>query len=568
MPTAGEMRARHAERMVKNYKQSHAAVGYERISRHEGEHCQSCTMYRGLNKCTAVVAPIYPKGWCELYEVKQQRANGGRIGFAEGGSVEGPEAWGAVPVKTGEGPESWGATPVQAEKPGLIQKALEPITSYPATYMQMNREAREQMGHGVEQLASPQGALDVAKGMGNVALGGINYASSPISAGLRTVVGKPLEENLGIPKEYSEFAAGLALPGIGMTRAPKIAEAAVPTADAIRDAAVAAYKAPEVAALKFKPDALSKFGTEATDFLTSEGFDPLLSPKTFGLLQKATQVPNGAAFATAQNVQTLRRMLGKAAETPDKTERTAAQIAQRRLDDFMANIPADAVIEGDANAASKILGEARGNYAASARSGQLSEAVDKAERQVAKAGIGGNLENATRQQVDRILNSKAARGFSSEERQALEDYVSGTFTRNSLRVATKVLGGDNPLMAAIHGALAFPTSGVSLAAPLTGFALKKINNAVSARELGRLDELLRSRSPLARQAERAIKGWAEAGGRLELNHSAQNATRMAVAAEFLSNRLKAVGINSDLKELMSPFQGTVPGRADDEQQSP
>ena len=46
----------------------------------------------------------------------------------------------------------------------------------------------------------------------------MGFAASPIQAGLRTVVGKPLEENIGIPKEYSEFAAGLAIPGYGLTR--------------------------------------------------------------------------------------------------------------------------------------------------------------------------------------------------------------------------------------------------------------------------------------------------------------------------------------------------------------
>ena len=35
---------------------------------------------------------------------------------------------------------------------GLARKTFEPITSYPATYSQMNQEAREQIGHGVEQL--------------------------------------------------------------------------------------------------------------------------------------------------------------------------------------------------------------------------------------------------------------------------------------------------------------------------------------------------------------------------------------------------------------------------------
>lgn len=118
--------------------------------------------------------------------------------------------------------DDWAQPGQEAENPSVLSKALEPITSYPETYMQMNREAREQIGRGVEQLSNPSGAWDVAKGAGNVALGGLGYVTSPISAGLRTIVGKPIEEATGIPKEYSEFAASLALPGIGMTRVPAV----------------------------------------------------------------------------------------------------------------------------------------------------------------------------------------------------------------------------------------------------------------------------------------------------------------------------------------------------------
>ena len=462
-----------------------------------------------------------------------------------------------------------GFVPETAAKPAVtpLAKAFEPITSYPATYSEMNKEAREQVGHGIGQLTDPKSGWDVAKGAGNVALGTVNYVGSPINAGLRTVVGKPLEENIGVPKEYSEFAAGLAIPGIGLTRAAKTAST-VPSSKKLYDAATAAYEAPEVAALKMHPKTMTFFGEDAAAALKTQGYDPLLAPKTFGLLEKATVAPDGSQFVTANNVQTIRRMLGKAAESPDKTERAAAQIAQRKLDDFMANIPRNAVLEGDATAASKILQDARGNYAAASRSDRFQNALELAEKQAARAGVGGNWENATRQRITSILNSPAkSRGLSSVEKSALEDYVQGTFTRNSLRVATKVLGGDNPLMAAIHAGFAYSTYGVSLAAPLTGFALKKINNAISAKELIRLDELLRSRSPLAKETSQAITNWTQAGGALTQQPTTQNATRFFAASQFLGNKFESVGVSADIQKLMEPFQGpgAVPAAAQPEQ---
>lgn len=459
------------------------------------------------------------------------------------------------------------AQPAMTAQQRYLQHAVEPITSYPATYSEMNKEAREQVGHGIGQLSHPESAWDVAKGAGNVAFGTVNYVGSPLNAALRTVVGKPLEENVGVPKEYSEFAAGLAIPGVGLTRVAKTASA-VPSSKKLYDAATAAYNAPEVAALKMHPQAMTFFGEETAAALKTQGYDPLLAPKTFGLLEKATVVPEGSQFGTANNVQTIRRMLGKAAESPDKTERAAAQIAQHKLDDFMANIPQNAVLEGDAAAASKTLQDARGNYAAASRSDRFQNALELAEKQAARAGVGGNWENATRQRITSILNSPAkSRGLSSAEKSALEDYVQGTFTRNSLRVATKVMGGDNPLMAAIHAGFAYSTYGASLAAPLTGFALKKINNAISAKELTKIDELLRSRSPLAKETEKAISNWTQAGGALTNQPTTQNATRFFAASQLLGDKFKTVGVNADIQKLMEPFQGpgTVPAAAQPEQ---
>lgn len=342
-----------------------------------------------------------------------------------------------------------------------------------------------------------------------------------------------------------------------------------PTVQDLQSVASSAYRAPEVAALKLKPQALTDIGSGISSHLANEGYDPLLAPKTFGLLEKSAKPPDEeGAFATAQNIQTLRRMLGKAAESPDKTERSAAQIAQRRLDDMMAKIPPQHVLEGDAQAASNILGQARGNYAAASRSERLSEALARAEKQAQRAGVGGNLENATRQRITEILNSpNKRRGFSKDEISALDDYVAGNFTRNSLRVATKVLGGDNPLMAVIHTGLAWSTSGLSLAAPLTGYALKRINNAISARQLDRIDEMIRTRSPAGKEFEKAISDWSRAAGSMATSPTAVSANKFLSAAKMLGNRFMANGIPTDVRQLAIPFQAAGTAGAEESEQN-
>jgi hypothetical protein len=106
------------------------------------------------------------------------------------------------------------------------------ILSYPEVYAKINREARDQMWSGIKQSGEALGersddpkergasALKFAGGITNTLFGGANYAASPISAALRTIVGNPLEANFGIPREYTEFATALALPWLRLPKGP------------------------------------------------------------------------------------------------------------------------------------------------------------------------------------------------------------------------------------------------------------------------------------------------------------------------------------------------------------
>jgi hypothetical protein len=146
---------------------------------------------------------------------------------------------GATLRRTSEGyPYLQGSEAPESGSKGIIEKAIEPITSYPETYGQMRREAQEQMGRGVEQISGAfekpslsEGAWEAAKGAANIGFGGLGFTASPISAAYRTLLGKPIEEITGVPKEYTEFAASLATPGVGFTKIPsfKVSPPRIPT---------------------------------------------------------------------------------------------------------------------------------------------------------------------------------------------------------------------------------------------------------------------------------------------------------------------------------------------------
>lgn len=129
-----------------------------------------------------------------------------------------------------------------AEKPakGIVEQAVEPITSYPRTVGEMSASGLNRMYEGGGQVLSgarsaisptPEGMspadqagagpVSIAKGLGNIGIGAFETVASPFNALLRTVAGTPIQNTTGIPKEYTEFGLALATPGIGLTRLPK-----------------------------------------------------------------------------------------------------------------------------------------------------------------------------------------------------------------------------------------------------------------------------------------------------------------------------------------------------------
>lgn len=142
----------------------------------------------------------------------------------------------------------------ERQKLSPAERALSPITGYPETYQRMNKEARDMVSSGVSQMMHPDsltdpgahGISDVLTGAGKAALGGIGYVASPVTAAYRSVVGQPVEDVTGIPREYTEFAAQLATPGIGFARAgavkPGVATEVLPAATEGQQVAQAAER--------------------------------------------------------------------------------------------------------------------------------------------------------------------------------------------------------------------------------------------------------------------------------------------------------------------------------------
>lgn len=205
----------------------------------------------------------------------------------------------------GEEPADHGLS--ERQKLSAAAKALSPITSYPETYERMNRESRDLVSSGAEQftkglgnakVASLDGLGDAVIGAGKVAIGGLGYVASPINAAYRSIIGQPVEDVTGIPREYTEFATQLATPGIGLTGAVR-----APAPNLPRPAV--APVAPETSGIVAAADRVSQVAPETVNVPRAFASDNMAVQRTAQGVRNLPIVGNAIPRATGEMADQL-----------------------------------------------------------------------------------------------------------------------------------------------------------------------------------------------------------------------------------------------------------------------
>lgn len=247
----------------------------------------------------------------------------------------------------------------------------------------------------------------------------------------------------GVASALTRAASGAA----GMfSRQPKI-----PTAEDVRQGAQAAYGAADSAGVIVRPEAVSRLRDNMQRNLAEFGYAPEINPGVSGVLNNLAR--NEGQNVTLKGLETLRRTANNLGASIEPSTRKIGQRLKGEIDGFIDDLKPGDVLAGDSRAAVDAMKEARSLWQRSSKAEALAEALGKAELRAASTGSGGNVDNATRQNVRRLLESR--RDWTPDERAALEDIVRGTATQNALRLAGKLSPGGNGLMTALNvGAIA------------------------------------------------------------------------------------------------------------------
>ena len=304
----------------------------------------------------------------------------------------------------------------------------------------------------------------------------------------------------------------------------------VPTAKELKAAATAGYTKTENMGVEYGAQAVKSLGDDIAATLEKESRIRPLNKKLFALLDEIRNPPSDSTI-TLPNLDNFRKQLGFIARDKDPAKSAAASIALEKLDDFLElggvettasggavagaaapqTLPA---VEGEgarsaAQRAGQILKDARGNYAASARSQALADIGDTSELRAAAANSGQNIGNTLRQKLASLrLSKNGSRGFTEEELTAIEQVIKGTATTNTLRRVSNLLGGGGGIGQTLIGAGGagyggavggLPGAVVGAMPVVAGMASRKAANVLTKRQLENLAKMTRTRSPLYAQ---------------------------------------------------------------------
>jgi hypothetical protein len=335
-------------------------------------------------------------------------------------------------------------------------------------------------------------------------------------------------------------AASRAARGTLGTSAYKQPQKVAPTREALGQATTAGYKRLEQLDVHYSASAVERMVTNLENSLNKEGFIPKMKGvgDIHSLIGNLKGGPKGSSVRMRE-LETVRQRLGDIAGSPKRQVQKAAKRAIDALDDFIASTnpsnlagrsaardPGTGIVpqgfsfssvdaaanKALAKEASDIVLKARGNAAAGFRSDAINELRDIMRLRTAAANSGMNLDNTTRSKLVSMLTSKGGkgvRGFSDAEKDAIREIIIGTPSKNALRKVGNMLGGGGGLgqtlvttLPALGAAIGGGGPKAIIAATIPGMvgALSKgATNRIAGKEIGRLDDTIRKRSPLHKQ---------------------------------------------------------------------
>lgn len=296
-------------------------------------------------------------------------------------------------------------------------------------------------------------------------------------------------------QSLASLAGGVAGTGATTTlaagRANAAMKAAIPTTKGLEAAAGRAYKAAEDAGAVIKPEAIDQLKAAVQAKLAEKAYHPGLQPRVKVVLDELDRV--GGQNIGVQGMQILKQLAGDAYDAANPKSGKLGSTIGKQIDDFMAGLGADDVLQGDAQTAASQWKLGDKLWSQAKKSETIEAAIKKATNQTKSTGTGGNIQNKLKQAMASIVDTPSkARGFTADERAAMQAIIDGTATEKALRLIGRLSPSGNALnlMFQIGGATSFGPGFLGFGA--TGFGAKMAADSMTKSAVKELQQLIRA----------------------------------------------------------------------------
>jgi hypothetical protein len=267
----------------------------------------------------------------------------------------------------------------------------------------------------------------------------------------------------------------------------------VPTKQALREAADAAYKRADEAGVIVKPESFDAFKEKVVSQLQQEGIDPTLHPDATAALKRLSEASGEQSL---KKLETLRRVANDAEGSIKPADRRLAGQIVDEIDSYIDSLSEADVVAGDATKA-KALKEARNFYSRSKKAEELDQLMNRAELSAPNFSASG-MENAIRTEFRSLAkNERRMRRFTKEEQEAIRRVAKGGPVENALRMLGK-LAPTGVVSGALSSGAGFMTGGPvgAVALPATGLAARYAATRMTLKNADLANQLVR-RGPIA-----------------------------------------------------------------------
>ena len=288
--------------------------------------------------------------------------------------------------------------------------------------------------------------------------------------------------------------------GRAATGAPKTVEP--PSTQSFKDTAQGLYDQFENAGGRFTQEGADALKLSLDTRLKAAGYVPGFSPKVDAVI-KAVDTAHAASQGegmTPRMMQVLRQAAGKVRGSIDPTERSFGHELVGGIDDFIAGAQPHHYSAPNPNGLaghlpgvddlSQSLSTANKNYTTFSKADLVEQAQRAAQQQAERTGSGGNIGNATRQKVGKLIDKR--RDWTPEERAALEKISAGSTVQNIARNVGKLSPEGNGLMQAINIGSGIATGGTSLLGTAAGFGAKRLSDKMTNDSVSNLSRIIRN----------------------------------------------------------------------------